>query len=390
MTGLYPIGGAPIGDASAGPASISVSVADTLVMAEFLEGQAYWSITDLILTGDSASGELLPWIRDTVMFSMSTGSWRTRLADVSDQIGVTEALRIVISGFAEDDLSLTDDVAGFIGRTAAVVDILRATCAAQGWRDALATVAEALALSELARVAYDGSASDALAMSEDVSAIIAANASLVENLALTDVATATLNVVAIVRDTVDFDDSAAGLVAALGFASDDILIYATVKIGGNAYSGWVLNTANQAFSTYGFNFNSFGTLSGDTYAISDDGIYLMDGDDDDGTAIQAKALTGATDFGTGRQKRMPAVYLGYTADGTVFARVVTFDPVTGTRIEDDYPINVTSRAGPATGRVKLGRGLKSVYWQVGIDNGDGGDFSIGDVTLFPMILDRRV
>jgi hypothetical protein len=39
--------------------------------------------------------------------------------------------------------------------------------------------------------------------------------------------------------------------------------------------------------------------------------------------------------------------------------------------------------------VKMGRGVKSRYWQFTISNVDGADFEIDELVLLPIILKRR-
>ena len=44
----------------------------------------------------------------------------------------------------------------------------------------------------------------------------------------------------------------------------------------------------------------------------------------------------------------------------------------------------------AESRVKPGKGYKSVYWQFELVNRNGADFEEKDMTVFPIILQRRI
>ena len=41
-------------------------------------------------------------------------------------------------------------------------------------------------------------------------------------------------------------------------------------------------------------------------------------------------------------------------------------------------------------RVDIGRGVRGTYWELEILNENGDDFDLADLTLLPVVLDRRV
>jgi hypothetical protein len=41
-------------------------------------------------------------------------------------------------------------------------------------------------------------------------------------------------------------------------------------------------------------------------------------------------------------------------------------------------------------RVDIGRGARGVYWEFELLNQNGDDFDIADITLLPVIRDRRI
>jgi hypothetical protein len=115
----------------------------------------------------------------------------------------------------------------------------------------------------------------------------------------------------------------------------------------------------------------------------------MTGDDDAGAPIAAELTSMMLDFATSRQKRLSAAWIGYKADGELVLRVraVDMDELV------EYCFvgrNVSGAPAQQENRFKLGKGLRSRYWQFELINKEGADFEIDQVELYPIRLDRRV
>jgi hypothetical protein len=171
--------------------------------------------------------------------------------------------------------------------------------------------------------------------------------------------------------------------------------YATLRIGEDVFEGWVLQIGEQrqggkpmAFTQYGnYPFTSIACFNGKYYGVADDGLYLLEGADDEGEAIQAAIKTGLLDFGQRFVKDAKALYLGYTSTGEIVLKVTTAGE--GRRREDWYRVIRKEEAGMATGRATIQRGLRSTYWQFELCNVSGADFEIDDVTLVYQLMGRR-
>jgi hypothetical protein len=127
---------------------------------------------------------------------------------------------------------------------------------------------------------------------------------------------------------------------------------------------------------------------GKAYGVAEDGIYLLEGDDDDGTPIDAAVRTKLTSFRQRALKRCDVAYIGYTSDGKMVLKVVVERD--GKLHEHWYQEKLGATEGMRTGRVKIQKGLRSTYWQFELANQDGADFDIEDVTLKYEILSRRI
>lgn len=150
--------------------------------------------------------------------------------------------------------------------------------------------------------------------------------------------------------------------------------------------GIAVNTVNGSITEYlNYPFNSFALLDGKMLGANENGLYLREGDDDDGTAITARIRTALQDFGDSLLKRLRACHLGIKVIGTMVVKSVdeagTIQSTTST---------ASTSAGYETIRAKLGRGPKSRYWAIDVSNNDGEDFSIDTLELERTDTTRRI
>jgi hypothetical protein len=145
---------------------------------------------------------------------------------------------------------------------------------------------------------------------------------------------------------------------------------------------WVLNHNTGAPSRYeNFDFDAFAQIGEDYLAARGDGIYLLEGDDDNGIDIDAIATIGRTDFDEPSMKRVTAAFLGLNSAGQAHLTLRTDQGITS----GPYKLR-QSPAASTTERAKFARGLKSRYWEVDIENADGGDLQIKTAELETIIL----
>lgn len=154
-----------------------------------------------------------------------------------------------------------------------------------------------------------------------------------------------------------------------------------------AYRAWALNVSNAALTEYtGMSFNSFGTFQGRVLAAGSTGLHVVgEADLDNTTKIDALIRTALVDFGTSYNKRVPRAYVGLKAvQDMEFHTITTHD---GTRA---YLIPRNGNEDAQQRRVPIGRGPKARFWQFGLSNRDGGDFTVIDVLVYPEVIGRRV
>ena len=95
-----------------------------------------------------------------------------------------------------------------------------------------------------------------------------------------------------------------------------------------------------------------------------------------------------TDFGNMQMKRLPELQAGYRSSGEMEMLVSHGDATTDTlRV---YPLTRHVReAGVRKSRAKPAKGIKSVYWQIGMRNIDGADFQVEQINAVVQNLTRR-
>lgn len=165
--------------------------------------------------------------------------------------------------------------------------------------------------------------------------------------------------------------------------------WAGINIGGEVHTSWVVNLDGaMPISEYtNFGFNSYARVGSRHYAAKDTGLYVLEGDTDDGEPINASVRSMLVDFGLIEQKRVVSAYIGCTSTGRVILKIKSVDQ--GALVETWFEARQKS-AAPANTYMPLGRGLRSRHWQVELVNVDGADFDIVSLDLHPLPLGRRV
>ena len=111
----------------------------------------------------------------------------------------------------------------------------------------------------------------------------------------------------------------------------------------------------------------------------------MPEDDDDGTNIDARVLTGISDRGDENLKEVAHLY----TQGEFQALILQLFPDGQTRIREYELTRVSNSTGIIHARAKGARGLRSRSWQMGFRNSSGGDFTIDKLGLLIRQLTRK-
>lgn len=151
---------------------------------------------------------------------------------------------------------------------------------------------------------------------------------------------------------------------------------------------WVMNTETEALSQYtNFAFDSIAYVDGKLYGACMDGIYVLEGADDEGTDIEAEAVSGFSDLGEQHTKHAGSMYFGYTSDGPVLVDVETYG---SGHPKQSYELEDRPAESPRNNRVKLGKGLSSRHWRVTVKNKAGSHFELNDAAIDVAVSQRRI
>jgi hypothetical protein len=130
----------------------------------------------------------------------------------------------------------------------------------------------------------------------------------------------------------------------------------------------------------GFNFAAMGKVGENYIGINSEGFYILTGDTDDGTQIDAWIKTGLTDLGIPAEKRLRKIYLGIKTDGDIEIDVIADGNVSRT-----YTVLSTSGIQKRI-RLAVGRDGKGTYWSFVIRNKKGVQFTIDFIQILPVVL----
>jgi hypothetical protein len=189
-------------------------------------------------------------------------------------------------------------------------------------------------------------------------------------------------------DTVTFTNETTSLLSAIGLAVDYLFMSDAVQGGGKA-GAWTAHLETFAMTRYsGFPFQSMAVVDGVLVGTSEDGVYRMDADTDDGVSIDASIthdwmdqLAAKDGAASAPQFKHPhSLYFNGTVIGQ-FALALGYTDANGNELSATYLGRVRGATGYMNERIMLGRGIRSRYLQPTLYNVNGADFVINDAKI---------
>lgn len=351
----------------------------------------YAVLADGVLTDDAAEGQYRAQVVEAAMLVVDEAVRLSIQRGVTERVVVDDLLATVTRAAVAEGVLTADSPDAFARALLRVVDAVALANPLASSATITAAVAAGVVAAEAVRELLPGLVTEAVSLVETLTDRMRALGAVIETLLIEDAAESQVKVIALVDDSVTFDDDAAMRLWALGRVREGVAMAMRLRFGGNIYTGWVVNTATKAVSTYtNYPFNSFAVVGHTAFGAADDGLHVLTGDTDNGEQINAAIRTVLSNLGTGRKKRVPDVYLGYTSTGMLVMKVITAEKSDGERTEDWYKLTEQPAGTMREGRIKPGKGLSSVYWAFELVNAGGADFEIDKLDLYPIILERRV
>ena len=146
-----------------------------------------------------------------------------------------------------------------------------------------------------------------------------------------------------------------------------------------------MNLSNFATTQYcNYNFNSFAKIGNNYIGASDAGLFILGGDKDAGSDIDAFFELITSDFGATNAKRIRSIHVGFQAKDNLL--VTTKDHENNTR---EYVLSYTHYDRQGSGKVAVGRDGISRYWSLKIANTNGAYFAGDSIEMIMVILGKK-
>ena len=147
------------------------------------------------------------------------------------------------------------------------------------------------------------------------------------------------------------------------------------------YRGMAMNVTNFAVTEYSdFPFNSFCYFNGKYYGASPSGIFLLEGNDDNGTRIASQVISGPQDmYARGFIRRLREAWLAYReGNGELMLWLI--------RGEKDHWEKLFETVSGKAGllherRAKIAHGIKDRFIAFGFKNVSGNDFDVESLRI---------
>lgn len=326
---------------------------------------------------------------DTTKAASTVTSEGTFGLSATDGVAVHDALRITLNLIVAESLTLSDLLDAKRTPVLVLIDTLVASGIAVSQQSAIIMLAAALAVHDRSGGALGLDMVEELSAVDAVQSRAALYAGLLTEAAISQSMTLARTATAVIVDAPSIGDlAAAGLVATSSIA-DAVTVDAILYLEGIPYAAWVVSTENAVATEYrNWNFESMCRLGDRYYGASESGLFLLDGDTDDGGPIQASIRTGDLDFGSAQIKRPTEAHLGYTSNGRVVMKVVVVHE--GKRTEYWYEAKAPVRGTATESRMPIGKGLASRTWQFELMNKGGAELELETLRLQMLDLSRRL
>jgi hypothetical protein len=145
----------------------------------------------------------------------------------------------------------------------------------------------------------------------------------------------------------------------------------------------VLNTELLGVTEFdGYDFKGYGGVNGKNYGAQSSGIFLLEGDDDNGTPIQTTLISPKIDLNASIVERIREIWFAMEADGNMRV-TLPLSTNTFSEVVEHIPTEIDEV------RSVLPKGMKERYFQFTLDNVDGSVFHIDSIRLLAEPIRRR-
>lgn len=349
----------------------------------------FMALVDAVKAGEMPTGQTVWVVKEGVKIGETLLSKGTLHRTIFDGVKLKDALRLTFQALAQEAVGLSGTPM-YGGQIMMMISESLVLSEAVGNRvQADVVVSLAIALGEDVGSGLGFEITEGFQLTEDLAARWLRHAAALDKVRLADAPTYHVRLGVSIKDkAILVDGPPVPNQKVHEMLLDGVNIFISFRESGDTFTGYAMNTENGAVSSYtNFPFNSLTVWDGRAYGASDEGVFELtsDAEDDAGTDIRARIKTGLMDFGTRHFKRLPEVRIGVRADGRTVLKVTT-----GESVERWYELLPSTDAGMKQRRIKLPKGVRSVFWEMEMVSIDGASFDVTGIQFFPVVLDRGV
>lgn len=312
------------------------------------------------------------------------------MASRTEQLSFATQLRLLFEAAVAEGVDFTAGALADRIATVAALDALEISGQATSLLSAVAMLADAIALAEAATSVQETDVADAAALADTLETKLLAIADVISEIVVDAAAQGLAVVSVLVDEQLVAGDELTMQAIYTAAANEQVTLALSVAFDGVPYLGLSMNAETKGVTEYdNYNFSGLAEFNGTLYGVGEAGLYKLEGDDDAGAEISASLRTALLRLGAGKETRIDSAYLGYRSNGTLQLKVTYIDS-RGSKRSYVYDLQELPARDNRPGRVKVGKGLKSVYWSFELSNTDGADFDLDVLEILPLAFTRRL
>lgn len=339
-----------------------------------------------LLLGDGSFADYAVAVNEVLRLADAPMILASFLRTVQASITLRDFVTAVFEREVLADLTLEDHFEALLEMVVLVTDRLLLEDEGLSLLSTLHTVVGALALRDAVRLVLQGEVPTEIELADLAEHRFNALVEAAAELYLSESAEGTLAVFTLVDSPLELGEDALHSISALVEALSDLEFGVRIRIGDELFVGYAMNVRNTAVSEYeNFPFNSMAVIGGVPYGAGPDGIYRLQGDDDDGAPIDARVRTAALTFG--HLARVPYARIVFTSDGDLLFKTITMDK--GARKENTYKMAKRPLGTAVESRFTMAKGVTGSVWAFELSNVDGAYFEADALQVWTLQLDRR-
>lgn len=344
------------------------STTDTLIVSEVLTGDIVYmpaSTSDTLVASDSIDSFYAVVTVDTVIASDVIAGRLAVTDSRSDTLVANDTIAIGLTGVSADTAIFSDSLVTAAttstADTLAVSDTTTALLAISG------VSSDTLVARDDIGYGFIQSTADSLVAADNIAGVVAVTSPvLTDTVVSSEVLAGPVAIyAAVLTDTVAVSDALTGSLALVGVLSDTVLFGDTLADA--AYQTVVVvNAETGAVSTYTMTpvVAGLAEYRGTLYLAGPDGLYAMDATEDEDGEVVWTMRTGFSNLGSDLLKRVRDVNVQGRTEGGLTVQAIT--DRYGQKQEYSYLLPTLTRDAYRDGVVKIGKGLQSVYWALGL------------------------